>query len=99
MTTELISVISKINPRIGIAVSSLTIQKDLLRASWIKNYNASLFNLCKLTNMAAYIDNDNIGIDHLTQKDFVHLKGNGIRQLAQNYISFLRYFLTVIANT
>jgi len=99
LLTELVHVISSIKPTLSIAVSSLTIQGNNFRTNCILEFNSRLFDLCRATNIASYIDNSNIGLDHLTNKDYIHLKGNGIRQLAKNFISFLRYISTVIMNT
>lgn len=99
LTVELVNIITKMNPLTSIAISSLTTQKDFTRANWIRNFNMTLYNICRETNIAAYIDNSNIGLDHLSTRDYLHLKGNGIRQLAKNYIAFLRYFSTTTTDT
>jgi hypothetical protein len=99
LTLELIHIVYNAKPTIAIGISSLIIQGYVRNTAWVKEYNTSLFNLCRQTNLAAYIDNSNIGLEHLTRTDYLHLKGNGIKQLAMNFISFLRFFVRVILNT
>lgn len=99
LTVELIHIISHVNPSVSIAISSLIIQGNSGRTAWVNDFNGRLFNLCRETNLAAYIDNSNIGLQHLTRTDGLHLRGIGTKQLAMNYISFLRFFVEIFLNT
>ena len=98
---ELTNAITRTSSDINIAISSLTAQfNGFGRAAWLKEYNARLSDTCKELNWT-YIDNSNIGIEHIAHLDpyRLHLNGRGIKTLAMNFISFLRTMRMDILNT
>ena len=97
LTTQLLNVITSSSPQVTIAFSSLTVQGDIGNSFWAERFNDKLFELCNKYHLD-YIDNRNIRVRHLA-RDNLHLGRSGIRMLARNYISFLKYFLSANMNT
>ena len=97
LTSALVQVIRNTNPNTTIAFSALTVQGSIGQSFWADKYNTRLLEFCRQFN-CDIIDNSNIKIAHLA-RDGLHLGNIGIKLLARNYISFLRYFVRTIKDT
>ena len=80
-------IVKEDGPDIKLAFSNIMVRKDIKVDSRIEDFNKNLKNYCEQNNLG-YIDNTNIGEEHLGRGKH-HMSKRGTSILANNFINYM----------